>query len=252
MTTRNDDLNRVTKEAQYDPVKRADEVAKIVCRDDLRKYYRFRPARFYGGIATADCVGCCLRCIFCWSWHQVAKPQTYGHLYSPHDVAKELTKIARKKRFKLLRISGNEPTIGRGHLLQVLELIPADFHFILETNGILIGHDKTYAEDLAKFHNLHVRVSLKGANEDEFSALTGAAPGGFTLQIQALENLLRAGVEVHPAVMVSFSPPEHIADIRKRLKGIDLSFQDIEIEELVFWGDVEERLRKRGLEFRTT
>ncbi len=251
MITRNDVLNRVRREARYDPVKRAEEVAKIVCRDDLRKYYRFRPARFYGGIATADCVGCCLRCIFCWSWHQVAKPQSYGHFYSPHDVAKELIKIARKKGFKLLRISGNEPTLGRGHLLRVLELIPPDLQFILETNGILIGHDKTYAEDLAKFPNLHVRVSLKGANEDEFSALTGAAPGAFTLQIQALENLLRAGVEVHPAVMVSFSHPEHIADIRKRLKCIDLSFQDIEIEELAFWGGVEERLRKRGLEFRT-
>jgi uncharacterized Fe-S cluster-containing radical SAM superfamily protein len=252
MTTRNDVLNRVTKEAQYDPVKRAEEMAKIVCRDDLRKYYRFRPARFYGGIATADCVGCCLRCIFCWSWRQVAKPQSYGHFYSPHDVAKELTKIARKERFKLLRISGNEPTLGRGHLLRVLEFIPLDLHFILETNGILIGYDRTYAEDLARFQNLHVRVSLKGTNEDEFSALTGAEPTGFNLQIQALENLLRAGVETHPAVMVSFSPAEHIEDLRNRLKRIDLSFQDIEIEELVFWGDVEERLRKRGLEFTTT
>jgi uncharacterized Fe-S cluster-containing radical SAM superfamily protein len=252
MTTRNDVLNRVTKEAQYDPVKRAEEMAKIVCRDDLRKYYRFRPARFYGGIATADCVGCCLRCIFCWSWRQVAKPQSYGHYYSPHDVAKELTKIARKKRLKLLRISGNEPTLGRGHLLRVLELIPPDLHFILETNGILIGHDRTYAQDLARFHNLHVRVSLKGANGDEFSTLTGAHPTGFTLQIQALENLLRAGVETHPAVMVSFSPAKHIEDLRNRLKHIDLSFQDIEIEELVLWGDVEERLRKKGLEFTTT
>ena len=251
MTTRNDVLNRVTKEAQYDPVKRAEEMAKIVCRDDLRKYYRFRPARFYGGIATADCVGCCLRCIFCWSWRQVAKPQSYGHFYSPHNVAKELTKIARKKHFKLLRISGNEPTLGRGHLLRVLELIPPDLHFILETNGILIGHDRTYAQDLARFHNLHVRVSLKGANEDEFSALTGADPTGFMLQIQALENLLRAGVETHPAVMVSFSPAKHIEDLRNRLKRIDLSFQDVEIEELVFWGDVEERLRERGLEFTT-
>ena len=140
MTSRNDVLNRVTNQAQYDPVKRAKEVAKIVCSNDLRKYYRFRPARFYGGIATADCVGCCLRCIFSWSWRQVAKPQTYGHFYSPHDVAKELTKIARKKRFKRLRISGNEPTLGRDHLLGILQFIPQDLHFILETNGILIGH----------------------------------------------------------------------------------------------------------------
>ena len=51
-------------ENKYDPIKRSEETAKVVLRNDLRKYHRFRPARFYGGIATADCVGCCLRCIF--------------------------------------------------------------------------------------------------------------------------------------------------------------------------------------------
>jgi len=39
-----------------DPIKRAEELARVVTKGDLRKYYRFRPARFYGGIATADCV----------------------------------------------------------------------------------------------------------------------------------------------------------------------------------------------------
>jgi len=29
-----------------------------VCNERKRKYYRFRAARFYGGIATADCMGC--------------------------------------------------------------------------------------------------------------------------------------------------------------------------------------------------
>jgi uncharacterized Fe-S cluster-containing radical SAM superfamily protein len=235
----------------YDPVKKAEEIAKVVCRDDQRKYYRFRPARFYGGIATSDCVGCCLQCIFCWSWREVIKPASHGNFYSPQQVARKLTNIARKKRFNLLRISGNEPTIGRGHLLQVLELIPKTFQFILETNGILIGHDKTYADDLARFENLYVRVSLKGTNEEEFSLLTGAEPAGFTLQIRALENLSRAGVDVHPAVMVSFSPPENLGELQKRLKVIDASFEDVEIEELALYGDVEERLRRAGFEFRT-
>jgi uncharacterized Fe-S cluster-containing radical SAM superfamily protein len=31
----------------YDPVVRAEETAKVISRGDLRKYYRFRPARFY-------------------------------------------------------------------------------------------------------------------------------------------------------------------------------------------------------------
>jgi len=231
----------------YDPVKRASETASIVCDDDRRKYYRFRPARFYGGIATADCVGCCLRCIFCWSWREVVRPENYGEFYSTEEVSGRLTRIARKERFNQVRVSGNEPTIGREHLLKVLELIPSDIQFILETNGILIGHDKTYAEDLSRFENLYVRVSLKGTNEEEFSTLTGAEPSGFTLQLQALENLYRAGVNVHPAAMVSFSPRENIQALTKRLRRIHPSFEDVEIEELVLYGDLEERLRRSNI-----
>ena len=124
MRTANNFPNSAAKKVRYDPVKRAEEVAAFVCRGDQRKYYRFRPARFYGGIAAADCVGCCLRCIFCWSWREVTRPESFGRFYSPREVAEKLVRIARKKRFTLLRISGNEPTIGREHLIKVLELIP--------------------------------------------------------------------------------------------------------------------------------
>lgn len=233
----------------YDPVERARDVARIVTRGELRKYYRFRPARFYGGIATADCVGCCLRCIFCWAWREVVNPAGTGRFYSPEQVAERLVAMARKKGFHRLRVSGNEPTISREHLLRVLERIPAGLLFILETNGILIGADETYARDLARFENLYVRVSLKGCTESEFSTLTGAEPGGFELQVKAVQNLYRAGVEVQPAVMVSFSPPENINVLRGRLEQIGPGLGDIEVEELVLYGHVEERLRKAGLKY---
>ena len=51
----------------YDPVEKARQVAEAVCQDDKHKYHRFLPAPFYGGIATTDCVGCCLGCAFFWS-----------------------------------------------------------------------------------------------------------------------------------------------------------------------------------------
>jgi len=38
-----------------------------------------------------------------------------------------------------------------------------------------------------------VRVSLKGTTEEEFGRLTGAQPGFFRLQIQAVENLFEPG-----------------------------------------------------------
>jgi len=126
----------------YDPVKRAFEIEKIVCQDDKRKYSRFRPARFYGGIATADCVGCSLQCIFCWSYESATKAHM-GDLYSPEEVARKLVGIARKKGFQQVRNSGSEPTISRAHLLRVLDLIPKDLQFIIETNGIRIDQKAT-------------------------------------------------------------------------------------------------------------
>ncbi len=235
----------------YDPVRRAKEVAGIACEGVRRKYRRFRPARFYGGIATADCVGCNLRCLFCWSWREVVRPEACGELFAPDEVARRLVSIARKKGFEQLRISGNEPTIGREHLLGVLEGIPKDLLFILETNGILIGADETYAADLARFRNLYVRVSFKGTTGEEFSRLTGAAPDAFAFQLKAIENLHRAGVRVQPAVMVSFSPPESVKALRKSLRAIAPRFGEIEVEELVLYGEVEERLRKAKIEYRS-
>jgi uncharacterized Fe-S cluster-containing radical SAM superfamily protein len=231
----------------FDPVELANSTAKVVCRGDMRSYYRFRPARFYGGIATADCVGCCLRCIFCWSWREVANPERYGRMCSPDEVASNLVAIAKRKGFRQIRISGNEPTIAKEHLLRILELIPREYVFILETNGILIGNDETYAANLSKFPNLRVRVSLKGASEEEFSKLTGAGPEGFGLQIRALENLVNHGVRAHPACMVSFSSEEAIGKLRQRLRGI--GSEDFEIEELVLYPAVEERLKRLGIRY---
>ena len=233
--------------AGFDPLEKANLEARVVCRGDRRKYYRFRPAKFYGGIATADCLGCCLRCLFCWSWPKVNAPGRYGKFYSPAQVADKLAHIALKKGFHQVRISGNEPTIGRDHLIKVLELIPKNLLFILETNGILIGADKSYARDLARFDNLYIRVSLKACNQTGFSAVTGAIPEGFQLQLQALESLARFGVNVHPSLMISFSSPEAVDAMKKSLGNIRRDFSEFEIEELVVYGDLEDRLIKANL-----
>jgi uncharacterized Fe-S cluster-containing radical SAM superfamily protein len=71
----------------YDPLELARQTTEIVCRGKERKYYRFRPARFYGGIATADCLGCNLRCAFYWAWEQVHQVDRLGGGYEPLAVA---------------------------------------------------------------------------------------------------------------------------------------------------------------------
>ncbi len=228
----------------YDPVAMASEIERLVARGDRRKYYRFRSARFYGGIATADCVGCCLRCAFCWGWSRVANPGGAGKLYGPGQVANRIETIARKHGFQRARLSGNEPTLGREHLLGLLSRMPRDIGFILETNGILIGNDRSYAEDLAAVDNLHVRVSIKGCNEDEFSRLTGAQPEAYALQLSALANLMDAGVSCHAAVMVSFSDGRSVDTLRRRLGEIDTHLADFEAEELFVNAAIEKRLSR--------
>jgi uncharacterized Fe-S cluster-containing radical SAM superfamily protein len=230
-----------------DPFALAERIEKIVNSGEKRKYYRFRPASFYGGIATADCVGCCLRCLFCWSWHIVVQPEKVGRFYSPEEVARNLLAIARKKGFSQVRISGNEPTLHRSHLLKVLQFIPKEIRFILETNGIFIGHDPSYARDLSSFPNLYVRVSLKGACAEDFTRLTGVKPEGFGLQIKALENLAEEGIDCFPAVMVNFSSFEEIKKLRQRLKEIRPDFYEFEEEELLLYPFVEENLKRAGI-----
>ena len=57
-----------------------------------------------------------------------------------------------KQGYKQLRMTGNEPTIGKDHLFGILrEVDKTSLLFILETNGILIGHDRHYSEQLSAF-----------------------------------------------------------------------------------------------------
>jgi uncharacterized Fe-S cluster-containing radical SAM superfamily protein len=236
--------------SEIDPIVWAEKILQVVASGEKRKYYRFRPAPYYGGIATADCVGCYLRCLFCWSWHILIQPEKMGRFYSPDEVVHQLSAIARKKGFEQIRISGNEPTLHRTHLLKVLELLPKGFHFILETNGILIGHDSSYAKELARYPNLFVRVSLKGASPDNFSQVTRAKPEGFDLQLKALENLVAEGVDCFPAVMANFSSKEEIRKLRERLKEIRPDFSDFEEEDLILYPFVLEHIQKANLPYR--
>ncbi|RLE51736.1 MAG: molybdenum cofactor biosynthesis protein MoaA [Candidatus Methanomethylicota archaeon] len=235
----------------FDPIKLSDAIGKIVTRGEERKYYRVaRGGRWYGGIATADCCGCNLKCVFCWSGYPRDRPDKVGRFYTPRQIYEALDKCARRRGYRLIRVSGNEPTIGKEHLLKLLELVDQDgrYLFILETNGILLGYDKLYAKQLSKFKNIHVRVSLKGTTRQEFSKLTGAIPEAFDYQLMALQNLLDYGVKCHPAAMLSFSTKEGIRSLISRLMEIDPILVDEFEEEYVFlYPHVVERLKKAGL-----
>lgn len=243
----------------YDSVQRHLAVEKLVTRVGLegqeKKYYRVRPARWYGGIVTADCVGCGLTCRFCWVSDAVMfHPAEVGKFYTPERIANGMVALARKRRLNQLRVSGGEPTIGKSHLIQLLhQLEGKGYPFILETNGVLIAHDESYAKDLSKFNFVHVRVSLKGCNQQDFAMLTGAKPEGYTLQLKSLQNLTEAGVSCHPSVMASFSPRKALHKLIERLRQISPKVaEDVEIEELILYPHVVKRIRRYGLKYYST
>jgi uncharacterized Fe-S cluster-containing radical SAM superfamily protein len=234
-----------------DLFKEAERLRKIVCKNNKRKYYRFRGGDFYGGIACADCVGCFLDCVYCWSKFPRENPEKVGEFFSPEEVTERLLRIAKRKGYEKVRISGNEPTLCKEHLLEVISLIPENFLFILETNGILIDED--FARELARFKNLHVRVSIKGANAEMFSKVTGAYPKFFKFQLKALENLVKFNVSCHPAIMVELYSDKEISEIKEKLSKIHPSLaENLEFEYLIYYPFVIENLKKRGLTIHKT
>jgi uncharacterized Fe-S cluster-containing radical SAM superfamily protein len=227
----------------YNPIDLSKKTEELVLRDNERKYYRFRSARFYGGIATADIVGCNLRCKFCWSGNSVWNAKNIGKFYSPEEVAQILLDIAESKGYQQVRISGGEPTIGRKHLIKILENINYDMVFILETNGILLGVDKKYVEELSKFKNIHIRVCLKGIDPEEFTFLTGAE-SGYNYQTKSLEYLRDSKINFNIALVTL---KKDIDPFHYRLKDMDLDKIMIEKEEIKLYPQVKKRLQNEGL-----
>jgi uncharacterized Fe-S cluster-containing radical SAM superfamily protein len=228
----------------YNPIEVTKIMETIVVKNNLKKYYRFRPTGFYGGIATADTVGCNLRCKFCWSSNSVWNAKGTGEFYSPEEVARTLESIAKTKGYHQLRISGGEPTIGKHHLLEVLDTISTKFLFILETNGILLGYDKQYVEALSRFKHLHVRVCLKGADPEEFSFLTGAM-NGFDYQLKALHYLQEKHMNFNIAI-VSIDAGKK-KQLYLKLKEMHLENVMVEEEEIKLYPMVRKRLQQEHL-----
>ncbi|MFX0017468.1 MAG: radical SAM protein [Promethearchaeota archaeon] len=215
-----------------DPIELSIQVRNQVSENDKRKYYRFRKTRFYGGCATADCLGCNLRCAYCWGQKKVWNPNKYGEYYTSREVSQKLINM----KLPLVRLSGGEPTICKTHLLRLISLIPEETLFILETNGILIDED--FAKKLSQFKNLYVRVSLKGVDELTFEKITGAEGKYFNHQINTLKLLKQYNIKSRAALLPDFFTNEQI----KRL-GVS----NLEYEQLITYPFVIKNLERKGI-----
>ncbi|MGB9728064.1 MAG: hypothetical protein ACPLZF_06610 [Nitrososphaeria archaeon] len=78
----------------FDPIELAKRIEEIVTRVGVegleRKYTGFYSVPVYGGIATGYAVGCCLRCIYCWSNWSRDYPEKFGTFYSPREAVQKL------------------------------------------------------------------------------------------------------------------------------------------------------------------
>ncbi|MEM2607708.1 MAG: radical SAM protein [Thermoproteota archaeon] len=226
----------------FNPLELAKETGQIVTRPGTegleRKYTGFYSVPVYRGIATGYAVGCCLRCIYCWSNWSRDFPEKFGEFYSPKKAAELLFKAAERgityseywrrilPNVNKLRISGCEPTIGMEHLFKILEYVESSNYplFILETNGIILGSDINYVKRLEEFKNrLYVRVSFKAATPEGFTIRTGAQGEFYKLPFKALKYLLDEGIHTRAAAMTDkrIMPSEERKILIQMLDEID-------------------------------
>jgi uncharacterized Fe-S cluster-containing radical SAM superfamily protein len=235
----------------FDPVKRAEVSESLVMKNDKRLYHRFRAAPYYGGIATADAVGCSFLCAYCWNYGRNLNPNHFGTYFSSENVASNLLSIARKKSFHLYRITGSEPILGDTsfkHLLNVLQILfRKDPHsiFILETNGFILGFKKELADHL-KFKNIQIRISIKGADPVSFEKITGAKKEFFYYPFIALRELEEKGIKGWPAVTIDFFNDDEIQNLKTILKEYKIK-SNLEFESLEDYPFVVENLKRRNI-----
>jgi uncharacterized Fe-S cluster-containing radical SAM superfamily protein len=233
----------------FDPVQRSGEAENLVMKGEKRLYYKFRAAPYYGGIATADAIGCSFLCAYCWNYGRNENPSCFGRFYAPEDVAKNLLRISRRRFFHLFRITGSEPILGEAsfnHLLKAIEIIFREeprSRFILETNGLMLGCRPDLGEKL-KFENFLVRIALKGTEPLSFEKITGAKKDFYSYPLLALKNLERLKVRVWPALMEDLFSEAEIGNLKNTLREHDIK-AELELESLEAYPFVLENMRRR-------
>ena len=235
----------------FDPLERAEKVERLVMKDGKRLYHRFRAAPYYGGIATADAIGCSFLCAYCWNYFRNLNPAHFNKFYSPQQVASNLLNIARRRGFDLFRITGSEPVLGEASLEHFIEVLKIIFQekphsvFILETNGFFLGYKVDLVKKL-KFRNLWIRISLKGVDEDSFENIAGARREFFQYPLVALKELEKQGMKAWPAVMKDLFSDDEIGRLEKLLDEYGIGAR-LEEEILEGYPFVIENMKKRNV-----
>ncbi len=244
----------------YDPYQLGLKVKEKVCKKTVngeiaRKVYRYRVDKWYGGILTADVVGCNLRCRFCWAWKSSSFRSDIGFFQTSEKIADRLLRLSSKSGLIKARLSGGEPLLCPSHALRTAELVSKKgLLFIIETNGLVLdrGSLNFISNVLGKNKRIYMRVSLKGCSKKSFSIATGALPQYFEKQISFIENLVQSGLmpgeNFWVAVMRGFCEPEELEELKEILSGIHKHIlYTMEIEDIILYPHVRKLLEKYRL-----
>jgi uncharacterized Fe-S cluster-containing radical SAM superfamily protein len=164
-------------------------------------------------------------------------------------VASRLLQIARKKSFRLFRITGSEPVLGEAsleHLIQVLQSLLREeprATFILETNGLFLGYRPDAIEKL-RFPRLRIRICLKGVDQASFEKMSGGQGEFFSYPLVALQKCQELGLEAWPALMGDFFTDQGVSRLKKTLSSHGIR-EDLELEYLERYPFVLENLERR-------
>lgn len=241
---------QISNSLPFDPLKRARDVEKIVMIDDRRAYYRFRFAKFYGGIITGDSVGCNLLCGYCWNYSQNANiNEAVLDFYGPDEVAEKIKALMDKHKINQYRISGCEPFLGLAsakHLGAVIRSLKS-YRCIIESNGVMIGYDPSLLQHIPK--KAHFRITIKADSKASFESLTGAKSSAFKYQLEAIRALTAQRRPFTLAFMKQFVSMEELG-ARIDEAGIELkdeSFIATDREGLMYYPQNTKSMKERGI-----
>lgn len=246
----------MTTKKLFDPFEMTRKVEKVVTKGNRRRYTGFGTTPDYRtGVATGYAAGCNIRCVYCWANESRDKPEIAKVFYSPQEVFDRLYDIVKANPpIDKMRISGGEPTLGKEHLLEVIELCEKSDckMFVLETNGILLGQDNDLLKELKKFKKLYVRLALKAGTPESFSRITGVIPEAFDYPFEAIKRLRETNIYFSVASMCGdprFMTPYERVSLLTKLGQIDPNLVlNLEEETVFLYPSTMKRLNQQNWE----
>jgi uncharacterized Fe-S cluster-containing radical SAM superfamily protein len=233
-----------------DPIQRAQEVERIVIRDNRRRYYKITHNFFYGSIVSAYTVGCILRCIYCWNYRKNQNPHKFGRFLLPDQVAKKINELSKKHRTVQARITGGEPILGEAstiHLVKIIEKVRVH-KFLVETNGVILGYNPDLLEYFEHLKDVVVfRVAVKGYDYSNFQLITDAVGTALDYTFNCIKELSKRKFQFWVCAMPEVMGTRGVAILRRKLQ--ELGYRGhLELETLnTRYPGVMDRIRERGI-----